>query len=530
MMKGVTHPSGLQPKGLQVKHSTPIIRASHVNTGTSILPQELPWPDTPGRVLHLPPVQLEVDRRSEVTPYGGLALVVAFVRRFKVAQILDRAVHVLKQPKPYHESDHILTQAFSLYVGGTCLEDLSALQHSKAVQRLVGACRLPDPTTAGDFLRRFSELLNPGSLAALRGAIDTVQDAVWQQMAKRRGRKRRKQPWALVDLDGHIKELYGVQKGGADFSYTGKWSYHPLVVSLAGSGECLAVRNRPGNVRSSEGAAAVLTEVLPRVHRQARQVLVRGDSDFDRRDVRDACEAAGVYFAFVGRESSNRPALADAVPESAWQAFEPRAKRALQQRRQAGGFRRRQRRANRRRQRARDRNYKALELREQWLAEVPWQPTDSDKTYRLIIRRQRIAHYQGAEFIRDEERYRYVVTNLPPAWSAQAVVDETYQRCDQENVIAQLGSGLAAWRMPVGEFIGNCAWLEIARLAWNLAKWIAQLALPAEVVRWEWKRFRQAFVYVGAQVIKRGRQVWLRFSGSHRFSETLVAAHQCLQT
>jgi hypothetical protein len=75
--------------------------------------------------------------------------------------------------------------------------------------------------------------------------------------------------------------------------------------------------------------------------------------------------------------------------------------------------------------------------------------------------------------------------------SGQIALDRelTYERCDQENVIEQLGSGLAAWRMPVAEFDGNSAWLEIARLAWNLGKWIAQLALPDEVVRWEWKRF-----------------------------------------
>lgn len=520
----------LQPKGLQVKKSTPVIRASHVNTGTSLSADELAWPNTPGRVMRLPRVHLEVDSRSEVTPYGGLVLVTEFIRRFKVAQLLDRHVHVLKQHKPYHESDHILAQACNLYVGGTCLEDLAELQHSEAARRLLGACRLPDPTTAGDFLRRFSELEHPGSLEALRGVIDTVQEAVWQRLSKRRGRRHRKRPWLVVDLDGHIKELYGMQKGGADFSHTGKWSYHPLVVSFADSGDCLAVRNRSGNVRSSEGASEVLSQVLPRVKRHARQVLVRGDSDFDRRDVRQACESAGVYFAFVGREHANRPALAAGVAESAWRVFAPRAKQALEQRRAASGFRGRQRKLNRRHQQACARNYKTLRLTGQWVAEVPFEPSDSDKTYRLIIRRQHIAHYKGSRFIRDEVRYRYVVTNLPKSWSAQQVVDETYQRCDQENVISQMGSGLAAWRMPVGEFFGNCAWLEMARLAWNLGKWIAQLSLPAEVVRWEWKRFRQAFVYVGAQVIKCRRQIWIRFSGSHRFIDTLVAAHQGLQT
>ena len=71
-----------------------------------------------------------------------------------------------------------------------------------------------------------------------------------------------------------------------------------------------------------------------------------------------------------------------------------------------------------------------------------------------------------------------MVTDLPGA--AEDVIDQTYQRCDQENLIQQLGAGLAAWRMPVAEFDGNCAWLEIARLAWNIGKWIALLVLPEE--------------------------------------------------
>ena len=92
-----------------------------------------------------------------------------------------------------------------------------------------------------------------------------------------------------------------------------------------------------------------------------------------------------------------------------------------------------------------------------------------------------------------------------------------------------MGSGLPVWRMPVREFAGNCAWLEIARLAWNLAKWIAQLALPDEVVRWEWKRFRNAFVNLAAEVVKRSRQIWVRFQGAHRFLDVLLAAHERLQ-
>ena len=131
----------------------------------------------------------------------------------------------------------------------------------------------------------------------------------------------------------------------------------------------------------------------------------------------------------------------------------------------------------------------------------------ANETYRLVIRRQLIEHRKGQMFLCADYRYRYVVTDLPRSYSTQDVVDETYQRCDQENLIEQMGSGIAMWRMPVAEFDGNCAWLEIARLAWNIGKWIAQLALPEEAVRWEWKRYRNAFVDAPAAVIKGGRRI-----------------------
>ena len=505
-----------------MKISIAFERVSHVNSGTSVDPAELPWPKTEGRVMRHPLLHLESDPRGEITHYGGLVLAQQFVRRFGVAKRLDEALALFKRHAPYHESDHVLALAYTLYADGTCLEDQAALQGSEAVRRLVGACRIPDPTTAGDFLRRFRVAQDVERLA---GVTDEVQEAVWSKLPRNVRRRRKKHELALVDLDGHIKPLYGVQKEGADFSYDGRWSYQPLVVSLGGSGECLRVVNQPGSARSSDAAAKALEEVLPLVRRHFRNALVRGDTDFDRSDVFKAVLAAKAYFAIGGRLYPNRAALVQAIAERRWEPFVARAERE-----QPSGPSREGRTPNYRRQKAVERRFRMLRTVKQWVSEIAYQPAGLGSACRMIVRRILIEENDGQGALFKHFRYRLVLTNLPRSYSPRQIIDLTYQRCDQENVIEQFGDGIAGWRMPVAEFMGNSAWLQITRLAWNLGKWIAQIALPREVVRWQWKRFRRHFVYIAAKVLKTGRRLVVRLAGSHRFLPDILTAHARLQT
>ena len=504
-----------------MKVSIAFERASHVNSGTSVDPAELPWPQTAGRVMHHPLLHLESDPRGEMTHYGGLVLAQQFVRRFGVAKRLDNALMLFRRHTPYHESDHVLALAYTLYADGRCLEDQAALQGSEAVRRLVGACRIPDPTTAGDFLRRFR---TAQAVEQLAGVTDEVEEEVWSKLSRHVRRRRKKHELALVDLDGHIKPLYGVQKEGADFSYDGRWSYQPLVVSLGGSGECLKVVNQPGSARSSDAAAQALKEVLPRVRRHFRNAIVRGDTDFDRSDVFNAAIDAGAYFAIGGRLYPNRAALVEAIAEENWQPFVPRADRQERSEPSRHG-----RTANYRQQKAAARGFRTLRTVKQWVSEIVYQPAGLGSACRMIVRRILIEENDGQRALFKHFRYRLVLSNLPRSYTPRQVVDITYQRCDQENVIEQFGQGIAGWRMPVAEFMGNSAWLQIARLAWNLGKWIAQIALPSEVVRWEWKRFRRHFVYIAAKVLRTGRRLVVRLAGSHRFLPDILTAHARLQ-
>lgn len=508
----------------------PLPRASHVNFGTSVPAEELAWPDHEGTVLRHHKLHVETDERPDVTTLGGLILPLAFCRRFKVAERIDRRVNVLKLHVPYHESDHVLAQALMLYAGGTHLEDLAMLQQDEALLKMLGAARTPDPTTAGDFLRRFAPTT---ALEELRGSIDEIQDEVWAEIGRGRrwkwSQRRKKQDLVVLHLDGKVKEVYGAKKQGASFTYNARWALQVLVASLD-DGECVGVRLGTGSERSSERAAELLRDVLPRLVRHYDNVLVLADSDFDRRDVREVCEAHGAYFGFVAREAENRSELADTVDN--WRSFRTRAHRRREEVRAAEGYTRRSRKRGRRRPAARKRGYTDLQLQRQWVAERPWVHAGEQHVDRMVFRKQLIHEEVGEPGQRDlweRWRYRYIITNLPASWTVEDVIDVTYTRCDQENVIEQLGSGLAMWRLPVAEFHGNAAWLEIARLAWNFGKWIAKLALPEEATRWEWKRFRRAFVHVAVQVVDHARRKVVRVLGRNRFTDTLLGAHALLQ-
>ena len=485
------------------------IRASHVNQGTSLeIPRGGTGKGTRGPVLGQPKLRLSSEP-SDATPYGGLALAASLVRSLGIAEALNRELSLLASHRPFHESDHVLTHVYNLYAGGTCIEDIADLQTSEAIRRMLGADRIPDPTTAGDFLRRF----DTDALGALDQVIDQAQEKVWK---RRYGKK--KAARAIVDLDSCVRPVYGDQKEGTDFTYKGSFGYHPLVISLAGTMECLRLINRSGNEASAAGSETHLRELFPMLGRRFKQVIVRGDSAFAKQAIFDACEEAGHFFAVVSPQQSNFVRLFEALPGEQWKPYRQREEHPIRQ------GKRRKRGVNRRRERALSRKKRNLQLEKQWIAEIPYQPDRSEQPYRLIARYQAIEEYEQGELFQ-LARFRFILSNLPPSVSAEEVMDLTYQRCDQENLIEQLQSGVAAMRMPTGGMLSNAAFMTCARLAHNLKPWLAQLALPQETLRWEWKRFRRSFVYCAARVVHTSRQVHVRFADSHRFAGAILAAH-----
>src|SRR5437764_2403959 len=266
---------------------------------------------------------------------GGIGAILLLARKIELDKEIDRTLHLLKRHLPYHESDHVLNIAFNLLAGGKRIEHLELRRNDEVDLDALGAERIPDPTTAGDFRRRFSE----ADVVALMDTINEARLRVWDQQPDAFRDE------AIVDADGTIVETDAECKNGVDVSYDGRWGYHPLLVSLANTAEPLFLLNRSGNRPSQERAGAYLDKAVALCIRAGfRTILLRGDTriaenkDLDGSDDRvlprdgttiaetedlDSWDEAGnIRFVFGYAAYDVLKARADALPEEAYSFLE----------------------------------------------------------------------------------------------------------------------------------------------------------------------------------------------------------------
>lgn len=470
-------------------------------------------PERGGTVLAGGNEHLKMGSRIRATAVGGIGLVHRLVRQIGLPRLIDEAVRVFKVRSPYYESDHVLNIAYSIVCGGKTLDDIELLRQDEAYLDALGAVRIPDPTTAGDFLRR----LNRGHIDDLSEAINAARARVWK-MNKRSFFER-----AVIDVDGTIAGTQGECKEGMDMSYKGIWGYAPLLVTLANTGEILYTRNRPGNRPSHEGCFDYLDPAVDVVRDAGfRNVRLRGDSAFSLTDDFDHWTERGVEFVFGLPAHPTLVEIVECLEEGVWRRLN---------RDRPGATRRRGHRKPRVKQAIiEERGYKNLELEREEYMEFSYRPTKCRLDYRVVALRKTIRVKEGQTLLIPEIRYHFYITNaLKSELTARRVIREANERCNQENLIEQAKNGVHAMRMPCDTLLANDAHMLIACLAWNLKAWIAQLwpnrEEGEELRRMEFRRFVASLIAIPCQIVRTGRSIVHRFLAYSGWLESLFRAH-----
>ncbi len=452
-------------------------------------------------------IHYEISDRLHGIAHGGIGAFHLLARKLGLIERIDERLHLLKVHFPYHESDHVLNIAYNALCDGTCLQDLELRRQDANFLDALGARRIPDPTTAGDFCRRFTA----GSINILLDIIDDTRLQAWAS-----------QPdaffgQAIIDMDGTLTATKGQCKQGMDIAYDGTWGYHPLVLSLANTGEVLRLVNRSGNRPSHDGAAEQVDKAIAVCLQGGfRQVLLRGDTDFSQTVHLDRWDAnKQVRFIFGYDSKPQLVGLAEELPERAWQKLErpPRYEVKTQPR---------QRPDNVKEAIVVARQFDNIRLNGEEVAEFNYQPTACNKVYRMVVVRKNLSRLKGEQMLIDEIRYFFYITN---EWVLEPneIVFEANDRCDQENLLAQLHGGVHALRAPLGNLESNWAYMVMTALAWNLKAWWA-LTLPEEPGRWqeqhrkekawvlglEFKTFVNAFVRLPCQIVRTGGRLLYR--------------------
>lgn len=460
-------------------------------------------------------IHYELSDKIGATSYGGVGAMHTMVQRLGLVEEIDQHLELLKIHLPYHESDHVLNVAYNILSGGERLEDIELRRQDESFLNGLGAQRIPDPTTAGDFTRRFSV----EDITTLQECINRTRQRVWQQQPEGFLSE------GFIDVDGTIAPTDGQCKGGMAMSYKGIWGYAPLTVSLANTREVLYLVNRPGNAVSHQDSVRWIDRAIDLVKPLAGRITLRGDTDFTHTAQLDRWDQGGIFFV-LGMDAHRKVVqLAEAISERSWRLLErlPKYEILTEPRRRPERVKE---------QIVVQKGYLNKKLVAESVSDMTYQPNECEQKYRLVILRKNISVQKGERALFDEVRYFFYVTNR---WdlTVEQIVGLANGRCDQENVIEQLKNGVNAMRMPVNDLVSNWAYMVMAALAWNLKAWYGLLVPDRErgleLVRMEFRRFLHAIILLPVQIIRAGRKIVYRLLGYNGWLKDFFATWQRLQ-
>jgi hypothetical protein len=460
-------------------------------------------------------IHYEMAGKVRAVDCGALGAFHQLARNTGLIRAIDNKLHLLKRHLPYHESDHVLNIAYNTLAGGTCLDDIELRRNDESFMDLLGADRIPDPTTAGDFTRRFAEQ----DVLSLMEAINALRPKMWKK--RLRGSEKKE---AILDIDGTLAPTTGECKEGMGLAYNGEWGYHPLLISLANTLEPLYLVNRSGNRPSHDGAAQWMDRAIALVGESFERVCLRGDTDFALTAHFDRWTDSGVRFAFGKDATKNLVDMAEGLDKRGWRVLERREKLPSDRKR-------RKRPVNVKEQIVVEKQYKNITLQKEHVVEFSYQPASCKRPYRVIALRKRLAVDRGQVLLWEQTRYFFYITNIEEM-SPREVVFFCNDRCNQENLIEQLKNGLNAMRMPVGDLVSNWAYMVMSSLAWTLKAWFALLVRDTqrreELLRMEFRRFLNTIVRLPTQIIRGGRRIGFRILGYNDWTRTFLQTYDTI--
>ena len=407
---------------------------------------------------------------QQLTSCAGLVLVRELAGRLGIGELLDR-VTVKRRSRGYSPAQAILGLCETLIAGGECLDDVGFLRADSA-QELLRGHGLPEATTLGRFLRRFSL----GHIGQLNRALNELFARVHPLLDRET---------VTLDLDATYIDHHGPVRSrqGTRGTYKGKVCWHPLLCFVGETGEWLHAKLRNGHAAASTGATRFLDECLRRLPVGAR-LFLRADEGFWGQQFFGDCERKQITYAVGAPLIASVRGRISEIAEPDWQPSRYREGSEV--------------------------------------ASFRWRPTSWKQERRFIVRRDPSEAGEQLTLEGREWHYWVLVTNDDER-SADELESWHRAKANLENQIKEAKLGLGLDNLPCKSFHANWAYLLCTLLAFNLLAWLKLLALPERERTSYVKRLRFRFIAVAATVGRSGRSLVLRLSADYPLLSDFIA-------
>ena len=240
------------------------------------------WPCAAGRISRGPcsagrNIRYQVADRTARPAAAGSGPSISWLLRPRRPDPGDRRAREAAQAAPAvsAESDHVLSLAYNVLAGGTCIEAPGDAAYAATRAYLDALARKRRTSTPPPPATSAAASENEQQVLTLMETINQTRLTVWRQQEGEFFDR------AVLDADGTIAPTFGACKAGMNISYDGQWGYHPLLISLANTKEPLYLVNRSGNRPSHERADEYLDKAITLCRRAGfKSILLRGDTDF----------------------------------------------------------------------------------------------------------------------------------------------------------------------------------------------------------------------------------------------------------
>lgn len=397
---------------------------------------------------------------TNLVPNAGLAVPAALAQKLGIAELVDERVRLPDNAAGKAGAGaKAMTVIATMLAGGDSIDDCDVLRAGAAAE-LFDDTRAP--STIGTWLRGFIW----ATVRMLDAVSRIVLARAWQA-----GLGPDLASDLTIDFDSTICRVFGISKQGARFGYTGVRGYHPLLATVAGTGEVGACRMRGGNAGAARGAGSFVRETIGRVRDAGAtgKVTVRADSAFYSRAFINACVDHDLDFSVTVKLFPAIRRTIEAIPDADWTAIPYWL---------AGG----------------------ADVAETTYTAFAGTP-DAVKL-RLVVRRVRPT--PGSQLALDVVHdYHPMLTNR--TGELTAVEADHRAHAVIELAIRDLKAGGLA-HCPSGVFTANAAWLGLAVLAHNLGRWTLKAAGP------DWQHatvdtLRRKLVAMPARIVHSARKI-----------------------